>query len=169
MKKTDWKDTAELVGIAAIVASLVFVGLELRQSQQIAIAGQYQQRTEAFVDVIYRRLDFQSEHKRLAERARAQFSSEIELELLEAMSDEQVALAWTRASANLSLFDNNYFQYESGLMSEDAWQSQLRRLKGALQYEAFYRAEIITRSQRYRDSFLEVAMEIIEELDSADR
>lgn len=36
----NWKDTAELVGIAAIVASLVFVGLELQQSQRIAIAEQ---------------------------------------------------------------------------------------------------------------------------------
>ena len=36
MKKTDWKDVAELVGIAAIVASLVFVGLQLRQEQVIA-------------------------------------------------------------------------------------------------------------------------------------
>jgi hypothetical protein len=33
VKKTNWKDTAELIGIAAIVASLVFVGLELQQAQ----------------------------------------------------------------------------------------------------------------------------------------
>jgi hypothetical protein len=37
MKKADWKDIAELVGIAAIVASLVFVGLQMRQEQTIAI------------------------------------------------------------------------------------------------------------------------------------
>ena len=36
MKKTDWKDTAELVGIAAIVASLIFVGLQMKQAQEIA-------------------------------------------------------------------------------------------------------------------------------------
>ena len=36
MNKTNWKDIAELLGIAAIVASLIFVGLELRQSQQNA-------------------------------------------------------------------------------------------------------------------------------------
>ena len=36
MNKTDWKDTAELVGIAAIVASLIFVGLQLRQESAIA-------------------------------------------------------------------------------------------------------------------------------------
>ena len=39
MKSKDWKDTAELVGIAAIVASLMFVGLQLRQEQDIAIAA----------------------------------------------------------------------------------------------------------------------------------
>ena len=32
----DWKSIAELVGIAAIVASLVFVGIQLRQEQDIA-------------------------------------------------------------------------------------------------------------------------------------
>lgn len=40
MKKTsiNWKEFAEILGIAAIVASLVFVGLQLRQSDQIARA-----------------------------------------------------------------------------------------------------------------------------------
>ena len=37
MKVADWKDIAELFGIAAIVASLVFVGLEMKQSQEIAL------------------------------------------------------------------------------------------------------------------------------------
>ena len=36
--KRNWKQTAELVGIAAIVASLIFVGLEMRQDQNIARA-----------------------------------------------------------------------------------------------------------------------------------
>ena len=36
MKSLGWKDTVEFVGIAAIVASLVFVGLQLKQAQSIA-------------------------------------------------------------------------------------------------------------------------------------
>ena len=36
MKKLDWKSAAELVGIAAVVFSLVFVGLELRQTRLVA-------------------------------------------------------------------------------------------------------------------------------------
>ena len=38
MESRDWKQVAELIGIAAIVASLVFVGLQLRQAQSIATA-----------------------------------------------------------------------------------------------------------------------------------
>ena len=38
MKTTNWKDIAELIGIAALVASLVFVGLQLQQDREIAIA-----------------------------------------------------------------------------------------------------------------------------------
>ena len=41
MKNTDWKTVAELIGIAAIVASLIFVGLQLRQDQEIAVSQIY--------------------------------------------------------------------------------------------------------------------------------
>jgi hypothetical protein len=46
MTTANWKDAAELLGIAAIVASLIFVGFQLRQDQQIALAG-YGQSTSA--------------------------------------------------------------------------------------------------------------------------
>lgn len=38
MKSTSWKDIAELIGLTAIVASLVFVGVQLQQDQDIAEA-----------------------------------------------------------------------------------------------------------------------------------
>lgn len=47
MKSRDWKDIAELVGIAAIVASLIFVGLQMRQDQSIAIADTRSALTES--------------------------------------------------------------------------------------------------------------------------
>jgi hypothetical protein len=35
MKETSWTDMAQLAGIVAIVASLIFVGLQLKQSEQL--------------------------------------------------------------------------------------------------------------------------------------
>jgi hypothetical protein len=38
LKSANWKGIAELIGIAAIVASLVFVGMQMEQSQKLAFA-----------------------------------------------------------------------------------------------------------------------------------
>ena len=51
MKSASWKDTAELIGIGAIVVSLVFVALQLKQSQEIAIAELRQARQAASVEL----------------------------------------------------------------------------------------------------------------------
>lgn len=39
MTKSDWKSIAELVGIAAIVASLIFLSVQLIQDRQAALSG----------------------------------------------------------------------------------------------------------------------------------
>ena len=47
MKDKNWKGIGELIGIAAIVGSLIFVGLQVRQDQQIAIAATFSTAIEA--------------------------------------------------------------------------------------------------------------------------
>ena len=41
MEGLRWRNIVELVGITAVVASLIFVGVQLRQDQQIAVAQLY--------------------------------------------------------------------------------------------------------------------------------
>jgi len=41
MKSTDWKTVAESIGIAAIVISLVFVGIQLQQDRDLAQVSSY--------------------------------------------------------------------------------------------------------------------------------
>jgi hypothetical protein len=48
---SNWKDTAELVGIAAIVASLIFVGMQMRQDQEIAEAEIYAQSNQLAIEL----------------------------------------------------------------------------------------------------------------------
>jgi hypothetical protein len=60
MKSPNWKSVAEFVGVIAIVASLLFVGLQIRQDQNIAIAGTYGALTESveiFADLVDRNAD----------------------------------------------------------------------------------------------------------------
>ena len=67
MPNKNWRDTAELFGIAAIVVSLIFVGLQMKQSQEIAIADQYQDRADAALN--YYLAQFQSDQM-IAQRVR---------------------------------------------------------------------------------------------------
>lgn len=47
------KDVVEFVGAVAILASLVFVGAQLQQSQNIAVAEGYETRVMAYLHKIY--------------------------------------------------------------------------------------------------------------------
>ena len=51
MKKVSLDTWIQLLGMVGLLGGLVFVGLEMRQSQQIAIAGQVQARNEAFLNL----------------------------------------------------------------------------------------------------------------------
>ena len=52
MKKVNFDACAQLIGMISIVASLIFVGMQMQQSQTIALAAQQQSRTEVLVDII---------------------------------------------------------------------------------------------------------------------
>ena len=50
MRKIDIHDLMQLLGMVGIIGSLIFVGLEMRQSQRIALAGQQAVRTQFWLD-----------------------------------------------------------------------------------------------------------------------
>jgi hypothetical protein len=52
LNRANWKDGAELIGIGAIVLSLIFVGFQIKQSHEIAMAAQYQARLDTWVGVL---------------------------------------------------------------------------------------------------------------------
>jgi hypothetical protein len=110
MRSTDWKDIAELIGIAAIVASLIFVGLELQQSRKIAIADIYQQRAALAIDV-----------------QTSLIVPEQRLEIFrkytagESLSDFEKGLLNFSNNPWLSYYENNHFQYQLGLLSAEQW------------------------------------------------
>ena len=108
MISTSWKDIAELVGIATIVASLVLVSYELRQNTAVSTAQAVSDLNTA-IDSAYRSraqnavLDEligkgHSEPDTLSEREKSQF------------------IAWLRADMNL--IEASWFYYENRIISE---------------------------------------------------
>jgi|TARA_B110000879_G_scaffold171972_1_gene223194 hypothetical protein len=44
--------TINVIGIFGVIGSLIFVGLQMDQSQKIALAAQQQSRTEVLIEII---------------------------------------------------------------------------------------------------------------------
>lgn len=136
MKKNDWKSIAELVGIAAVVASLVFVGLQLEQSQEIAIAEQYQNRSDSTLE--YWTAMTQSDATialwatQISRYVESGAAEEALVSVFEEEGAEQVAVRFFVFRSNITIFDNYHFQNEKGFMTDDAWQPFRERLKNLL-------------------------------------
>jgi hypothetical protein len=169
MNKSSWKDTAELLGIASIVAGLVFVGMELRQTHQIAQSSIYQERSRFAFDFFMGMSNRQTYQERTAERIRRYYSNgrydvsdlnERERARLESGSDEEISDWYVAAEINLQLQQNFHYQYQQGLSGAESWASQRVRLRNVLG-SAIARQMIIVDGERWRKSFVDVALELI--------
>jgi hypothetical protein len=165
-KLSDWM---QVVGIFALVASLIFVGLQMKQTQNIAIADQYQDRSDAALE--YYLAQFQSDQmltqraSEFAARAKAGGMSEQVAVAIENQGAVSVTLIYLRFRAIIIMFDNYHYQYEQGFLDESAWQGFRFRLKNTLSvdlYEALYNSETGT----YRQTFQELCSQLLHELDN---
>jgi hypothetical protein len=108
-KLNEWLQLAASIGV---ILSLIFVGLEIQQSRHIAIADIYQQRTAILMD----QLSFGMPAERVYEAVRKSRSGE------DLSADEKFAI-YISLVARIAYWENNYFQYQMGLMPEEQWQA----------------------------------------------
>jgi hypothetical protein len=113
-KLNDWM---QVIGIFALVASLVFVGLQMKQSQEIAIAEQFHNRAVAVMGLAETQMEIGEVPNVRGWRERVSNG--------EVLAVDINSFHWLWIS-----FDNHYYQYQSGFMEESAWQAQLRNARG---------------------------------------
>jgi len=165
MKSPNWKESVEFIGIFAIVASLIFVGLELRQSQKVAIASQYQMRISFSQDFLQNQRDFSL--ARSGERARSSIS---EFDLKPALRDSLLSLPPLELGDVVNsidqifyIFDNNHYQYQSGFVDEESWLSMRSRFKNYLHNEEFARQRFLSNPGRFRPSLVDEVRQMFDE------
>ncbi len=126
----------EVVGLLAIVASLVFVGIQMKQSQEIAISTQYQERANAAVEMFTGNLQSDLSLRLSGDRLRlTMFGPESDAILRDwAQERKPQELAWQFNNFLMlfSIYDNNHFQYSAGFLDEDSWLSFQARMKNVL-------------------------------------
>ena len=164
-----FNEVAELLGMVAIVASLVFVGLELRQSHQIAIAAEYQERVATVIDLYSTQIESETAlsvvGQPLYEAVRSADFSDEHRHLYDGYTVEQLGYISTYALIALTNFDNLYFQYQSGFISDESWQAFRYRLRRELE-SPIIRLAFEKDPNWYRASYRQLCREIITEIDS---
>ena len=115
-KVSDW---LQIIGIFGVIASLIFVGLQLKQSHEIALAAQYQSRAEASMSQSLARLESDVPNPEYFGRTGEQMRPK-DLRARHIMTQ----WSWT-------LFDNNHFQYQAGFLTEEAWEALQGHVRSA--------------------------------------
>ena len=155
MDNTKIRDWLEVIGIFGVIASLIFVGLEMRQSQQIAIATINSQKTDTGVQL-----------------ATAAASNPVVLSALEKVeSDRSDTLTFAEQRALMLMFgadwtraSDTYWQYLNGFVPEVRWHALRARVKRDLSNYPQYR-ELVENDAGVSDPMKQVVEEMLSEID----
>ena len=140
MKKVSLDVWVQLIGLLSIVGGLVFVGLEMRQSQQIAIGAQQQSRAQMSVEGAYVWLEAGLDPAIMYKTNTRNFTQE------ETLAVRNEVNAW------LYIYESDYEQYQLGLMSDEIWKTKEKGLNMLL--NACIAADVYEfRSPAFSDEF----------------
>ena len=119
MKKVSLDVWVQLVGLLSVVAGLVFVGLEMRQSQQIALASQQQERASLVTEIIG---TFAEVDPPISMLDYLDGNIDFSDPDTRAVVENFIYRMWM-------VYENDYLQYDLGLMNEEIWQAKLTSMR----------------------------------------
>ena len=116
-KVSDW---LQIIGMFGVIASLLFVGLQMKQSHEIALSATYQARAQMAVD------------QNLASSGNPQFTSATAKlysgEIDTITPEELVALEYNFGATVVS-WENQHYQFKSGFLPEEHWLKNLEDMR----------------------------------------
>ena len=104
--------------MVGIIGSLIFVGLEMKQSQSIALAGQQALRTQFFLDGVDALSEPEKSNQTIMEMLTGTMPVTEEYEWV--VENNMHRLWW--------IYENDFVQYDLGLMDENVWQAKLNAM-----------------------------------------
>ena len=109
---------ANFLGVVGVIGSLIFVGLELRQTQRIAQAGQQQERTSNFFNLLGSTSQSGVDWQSVVMETNSNYGDKF--------SNEDI-LRRNIFHAHLFTYENDYFQYSQRLMQKKFGTQSSRR------------------------------------------
>ena len=111
-KLRQWSDIAQVVSAVAVVISLIYVGLEIRNNTEATKAATRQAISQTDLEFIGASLDPQT---LLVAQSKEQQG-------LELSAIEKLALI-THQHVNFRIFENAFYQHRAGLLADERWET----------------------------------------------
>ena len=122
MKKLEINDFIQIAGMFGIIGSLIFVGLQMKQTQTIALGEQIQARNQMLLDSQLILLGDEHIGRELIDKSNIALLSPENL-------SEEVRAVWRQIiSVRGVTIQNAFQQYELGLLPEDVWRQADQRI-----------------------------------------
>jgi len=164
-KLNDWM---QVIGIFALVASLIFVGLQLRQEHEIARVMMYQERASSVAEAS---IAAASSPEAMAATIKSAFGDPNQEILMDGwaapITPQDMVLGTFQVNAFLALADNSFFQYQEGFLPREHWMSVRSNIKDTAVRNPFLRFRIAQSIDQQRPEFREELISLLAELDQS--
>jgi hypothetical protein len=152
-KLNDW---LQVIGLFGVIASLIFVGLQMKQAQEIAMSAAYQARADAS-SALWSENAANPVLIAAAVKSRRGGYDQLSEEEKEALRYD--AQAW------LIIFENVHYQYVNGFIPEEHWIRVREAYKSDFRTQE-YRLLYERNPNIWRESFRAILAEMIEEVEA---
>lgn len=158
MNSEKFREWLEIFGIFGIIASLLFVGLEMRHSQKIALSAAYQARSDS--SMVIRMAVVESEALQSANGKLRQGKA------FDDLSPEELSAVIALTSGNMIYLENMHYQYVNGFISEEHWETNRAELRQLLGRDKEWRQRQLAFCRFFRESFCAEIRDAVERIES---
>jgi type II secretory pathway pseudopilin PulG len=152
-KLNDW---LQVVGLFGVVASLLFVGMQMKQDRDIAISAAYQARSSQITEI---------QTAMAGDSTMRAFTIKANAGQWDTVSADEAQAANFYLAALFNLYENIHYQYQNGFIDDEHWQRSRSGMKSLLSAE-FPRSTFRNELSGWRQSFRELGEELISEVDA---
>lgn len=167
------RDIVEIAGIFSVVASLIFVGMQLMLDRRVAKGAQFHERSVLGHEAAQMLFDNGDWVKAQAQHWENGFkpswwNTEIDtIQKEQGLSTEDMVRSVQRSIMETIRANNNYFQYKSGLITEESWSQIQLGIERAMD-RPVYRAIALSNSNLEK-GFIEILQRLEDEISATSR
>lgn len=156
-KLNDW---LQVVGLFGVIASLTFVGLQMKQDREIALSAATQTRTDTTINNI---------SSTAANPFYLAAVDKIAAGQPETLLPSERHVLFLQAQMVLFNFENVHYQYQGGFIPDERWEGTRQALMTLFRQPYGVRATYESNPSAWRKSFQAVVDELLAEIDAEDK